>query len=163
MRFREPCSPTSLAKKWCGAAAVGALVLVDDFPPVAGLAPLPRPSQGWHPTYASIWIISDAREAPTERSPPHFDIPPQTATTTMFRASRVSASGLELPPSTDRPQSFTTQLGSAVYQFDLRWNDRSNVWTMDISDPVSGNPIVSGLAVVLGADPLKPYALGIGT
>ena len=81
----------------------------------------------------------------------------------MFRASRVSASGLELPPSTDRPQSFTTQLGSAVYQFDLRWNDRSNVWTMDISDPVSGNPIVSGLAVVLGADLLKPYALGIGT
>src|SRR5208282_1439881 len=118
MRFREPCSPTPLAKKWCG-----------------------RQQKGRHP---------------------HFDIPPQTATTTMFRASRVSASGLELPPSTDRPQRFTTQLGSAVYQFDLRWNDRSNVWTMDISDPVSGNPILSGLTVVLGADLMKPYALGIG-
>jgi hypothetical protein len=34
---------------------------------------------------------------------------------------------------------------------------------MDVSDPVGGNPIVSGLAVVLGADLLKPYALGIGT
>lgn len=69
---------------------------------------------------------------------------------------------LTLPLTTDCPQSFITQLGDTNYQFGLRWNDRSSVWTMDISDPATQTPIASGLALVLGADLLLPYALGIG-
>lgn len=68
----------------------------------------------------------------------------------------------QLPLSTDCPQSFTCQLGNNTYQFDLTWNERSQVWVMNISDPVSQNPIVTGLSLTLGVDLLKAYALGIG-
>jgi hypothetical protein len=69
---------------------------------------------------------------------------------------------IQLPLSSDPVQTFITQLGSAKYQFDVRWNDRSSLWVLDISDPSSQTPIASGLALVLGADLLLPYSLGIG-
>lgn len=69
---------------------------------------------------------------------------------------------LLLPMTPDNPQSFVTQLGNTNYRFELRWNSRSNVWTMDISNPVTQAPIISGIALVLGADLLAAYALGMG-
>jgi hypothetical protein len=68
-----------------------------------------------------------------------------------------------LPLTTDTPQTFTTQLGATTYQFNLYWNDRSNVWLMDLVNPTTQTPIVTGLALVLGADLLAPYSLGIGS
>jgi hypothetical protein len=69
---------------------------------------------------------------------------------------------LQVPLTTDNPQSLNTQLGDTTYQFNLIWNQRSQIWMMDIVDPIAQEPIASGLALVLGADILKPYALGIG-
>jgi uncharacterized protein DUF6983 len=69
---------------------------------------------------------------------------------------------VQLPLTTDCPQSFKTQLGNTTYQFNLIWNDRSSVWMMDIINPITQAPIVSGIALVLGADLLEPYALEIG-
>jgi hypothetical protein len=68
----------------------------------------------------------------------------------------------ELPLTTDCPQSFNCQLGETTYQVDLIWNERSSVWMMDILNPTTQQPIVSGLALVLGADLLVEFALGIG-
>src|ERR1035441_10371356 len=52
MRFREPCSPTSLAKKWCGAAAVG------------GLSPCRRlPSRRWPITRQLAYSMDETRRA----------------------------------------------------------------------------------------------------
>jgi hypothetical protein len=68
----------------------------------------------------------------------------------------------ELPLTTDCPQSFNCQLGETTYQFNLIWNDRSSVWMMDIINPTTQTPIISGLALVLGADLLEDSALGIG-
>lgn len=73
---------------------------------------------------------------------------------------------LKLPLTTDCPQSLIVTLTGAdetfTFQFDLRWNDRSNVWTMDISDPSTQTPIVTGIALVLGGPLIQEYALGIG-
>lgn len=69
---------------------------------------------------------------------------------------------VKLPLTTDCPQSFTCQLGDTVYQFDLRWNDRSNVWTMDISNPFTQQSLATGVPLVLGGPLIRQYALGIG-
>jgi hypothetical protein len=69
---------------------------------------------------------------------------------------------VQLPLSTDTPQTFSIQLGDSTYQFTLRWNDRSSVWQMDMADATSGDAIVSGIGLVLGTDLLLPYSLGIG-
>jgi hypothetical protein len=68
----------------------------------------------------------------------------------------------QLPLTTDCPQSFNCQLGDVTYQFNLIWNDRSSVWMLDILNAATQVPIISGLALVLGADLLEKYALGIG-
>lgn len=69
---------------------------------------------------------------------------------------------VKLPLTTDCPQSVNCQLGDMLYQFDLRWNDRSNVWTMDISDPIAQQPLATGIPLVLGGPLIRQYALGIG-
>lgn len=70
---------------------------------------------------------------------------------------------IQLPLTTDTPQSFTVQLGTVTYQVNLYWNDRSSVWLMDLFNPTTQAPIVTGLALTLGADLLAPYSLGIGS
>lgn len=69
---------------------------------------------------------------------------------------------LQLPFTTDCPQTVTCLLGDTNYQFNLIWNERSSVWMLDILNPVTQIAIVSGLALVLGPDLLVRFALGIG-
>lgn len=69
---------------------------------------------------------------------------------------------LELPLSSDAAQIFTTQLGEAKYSFDVRYNDRSGVWTLDLYD-ASAVLIAASLPMVIGQDLLEPYNLGIGS
>lgn len=69
---------------------------------------------------------------------------------------------LELPLSSDAAQIFTTQLGEAKYSFDVRYNDRSGVWTLDLYD-ASTVLIAASLPMVIGQDLLEPYNLGIGS
>lgn len=70
---------------------------------------------------------------------------------------------IQLPLTTDTPQTFTIQLGTVTYQVNAYWNDRSGVWLMDILNPTTQVAIATGLALVLGADLLAPYSLGIGS
>ena len=69
---------------------------------------------------------------------------------------------LTLPMSNDPAQTFICQLGDTKYQFTVRFNDRSGTWSMDIADDVTGDYILTGIALLLGQDLLAPYNLGIG-
>jgi hypothetical protein len=68
----------------------------------------------------------------------------------------------ELPFSSDPAQTFTTQLGDKKFGFDVRFNDRSGVWTFDLSDDTTKAVLLQSVPLVLGADLLEPYNLGIG-
>lgn len=70
---------------------------------------------------------------------------------------------LELPFSADAGQIFTTQLADRKFVFDVKFNDRSAVWTLDLLDAVTQAVIISSLPLVLGQDLLEPYNLGIGS
>ena len=59
-------------------------------------------------------------------------------------------------PLSPNPQTFQIALAGITYTLTFQWNTVANSWTLDIAD-ASGNPIVSGIAVVTGADLLEPY------
>ena len=60
-------------------------------------------------------------------------------------------------------RTFTTTLNGAKYQFATNYNDRNGVWSFDLADGVTGNPLASGVPILLGCDLLAPYGLGIGS
>lgn len=69
---------------------------------------------------------------------------------------------LELPVTNDPSQSFVTQLGDVKYQFDIQYNSRSGIWSLTLAVE-NGATLFYGQALVLGADLLEPYSLGIGS
>ena len=69
---------------------------------------------------------------------------------------------IQLPVTSDPGQNFVTQLGTVKYQFYVRWNDRGNFWTMDVTDYNSQTKLISGMPLLLGCDLLSPYILGNG-
>lgn len=69
---------------------------------------------------------------------------------------------LELPFTSDSAQTFVTQLGDNKYQVDVKFNDRSGVWTFDLSDDATKSVLLQSIPLVLGQDLLEPYNLGIG-
>lgn len=62
----------------------------------------------------------------------------------------------EIPLSAD-PQTFNIALAGTTYGFNVQWNVQNASWIIDIAD-ASGNPIVSGIPMVTGADLLEQYA-----
>jgi hypothetical protein len=70
---------------------------------------------------------------------------------------------LELPLSNDPAQTFTTQLGPKKYVIEVKYNDRSGVWTMDLADEVTTLPLLESIPLVLGTDLLGAYNFGIGS
>lgn len=70
---------------------------------------------------------------------------------------------LEIPFSNDPAQVFTTQLGEAKYTFEAKFNDRSGVWTLDMYDAATQQPIIASAPLVLGQDLLEPYNFGVGS
>lgn len=70
---------------------------------------------------------------------------------------------LELPLSADPSQSFTCQLGNVKYFIQVRLNSRNGVWTLDLADDASREPMIVGVPIVLGVDLLGAYNFGIGS
>jgi len=70
---------------------------------------------------------------------------------------------LELPFSADPAQTFVTQLGDTKYRFDARFNDRSGVWTFDLTEDATQATLLQSVPLVLGCDLLAPYNFGIGS
>jgi hypothetical protein len=56
---------------------------------------------------------------------------------------------------------FSTDLEGSVYTFEIYWNERAEAWFLSVSD-ASGNAIVSGRKVVLGAPLLGRAVLSSG-
>ena len=69
----------------------------------------------------------------------------------------------EIPLQVGTPQSFSITLGGVQYRLTLQYrNDPAAGWTLDIADS-TGDPIISGIPLVTGADLLAQYAyLGFG-
>jgi hypothetical protein len=69
---------------------------------------------------------------------------------------------LELPITSAPAQAFTTQLGDQKFYFELQFNSRSGVWTIDMLDDATREPIVIGLPILLGIDLLDAYNFPYG-
>jgi hypothetical protein len=61
----------------------------------------------------------------------------------------------EIPLSSE-PQTFNIPIAGTTYGFTIRWNVPNATWMIDISD-ASGNPILSGIPMVTGADLLEQF------
>jgi hypothetical protein len=65
-------------------------------------------------------------------------------------------------PLTPQSQVLFVALSGTTYRLSVTWRKLAATWFLDIADS-SGNPLVSGIALVTGADLLGQYAyLGIG-
>ncbi len=69
---------------------------------------------------------------------------------------------LELPLTPEPAYTFDIQLVDTKYTFDVKFNDRSGVWTFDLLLSDSKTVLLQSIPLVLGADVLEPYNLGIG-
>jgi len=69
---------------------------------------------------------------------------------------------LVVPFTSDYDQRFTSQLGEDKYVFDARWNERGQVWAVDITRDADQVELIAGVPLLAGQDLLAPYALGIG-
>lgn len=61
-----------------------------------------------------------------------------------------------LIPLQNVPQSFEISLGGKQYTMTCRWNDSVDAgWVADFADAISGDPIVSNIPLITGADCLS--------
>lgn len=61
-----------------------------------------------------------------------------------------------LIPLQPTPQTLTISLSGVQYQLTVRWNETNQSWIIDIADS-NGNPILSGIPMVTGADLLEQF------
>lgn len=69
----------------------------------------------------------------------------------------------EVPVTNDAAQRFTTQLGEPKLVFDIQWNDRSNLFSLTLSDETTQQVYFQGVPLVLGVDLLEPYNYRLGS
>ncbi len=69
----------------------------------------------------------------------------------------------ELPILPQADQELAIQLGNTDFLVSLHYNERAAVWLMDLYDGTTNGFIAANIALVLGADLLAPYNLGIGS
>ena len=68
----------------------------------------------------------------------------------------------EIPIRADIPsQTFDITLNSLVYTLTVKWNSRSEYWTLDIVD-ADAVTLITGLCLKLGARLLRPFNFDIG-
>jgi hypothetical protein len=67
-------------------------------------------------------------------------------------------------PLSPNPQTFNINLADKEYRLTVRWNAAiEGGWQLDIATADRGEPILSGIPIVTGADLLGPYEyLGFG-
>jgi len=65
-----------------------------------------------------------------------------------------------IPLTSDGAQTFSIALDEVLYSFRVRFNTRLGLWFMDIS--LAEEPLVQGVALVVGIDLLYQYSLKIG-
>ena len=68
-----------------------------------------------------------------------------------------------VPFTSDPWLSFSTVLDGVEYTFTQRFNELNQRWYFDLGLAATGEPLVSGIPILIGCDLLEPYALGIGS
>lgn len=68
-----------------------------------------------------------------------------------------------IPFTSDTWHSFSTVLNGVEYTFAQRFNELSQRWYFDLGLEATGEPLVSGIPILIGCDLLEPYVLGIGS
>ena len=69
---------------------------------------------------------------------------------------------MRIIPLTNDPSSILEViLNEQLYDFEIQFNLRANVWTLAISQ--NGTPIIDSVNIVLGTDLLLPYNLELGS
>jgi hypothetical protein len=69
---------------------------------------------------------------------------------------------LEIPILESVAQEMVLQFGNIKYRLGLQYNERSQVWTMNIMEDVSKLFLIYGVPLVLGQELLAPYNFNIG-
>jgi hypothetical protein len=69
---------------------------------------------------------------------------------------------IEVPLSAIPAQKFVTQLGLRRLAFDVQWNDRTQLFSLTLSDDETGQVYFAGVPLVLGASLLEPYNYAMG-
>ena len=69
----------------------------------------------------------------------------------------------EIPLSSDESEDFISQLGDLKYRFQVKYNDRSGVWTLDLSEDSTGHFLFTSVPLLVGEDLLAPYNYAIGS
>lgn len=59
-------------------------------------------------------------------------------------------------PLSAQPQKFGISIGGTTYNLNVVWNSANMSWMIDIADS-SGNPILSSIPMITGADLLAQY------
>jgi hypothetical protein len=68
----------------------------------------------------------------------------------------------EIPFTGDAAQRFDIELAGRLLTLEAFWNDRSNVYTLNIFDATSGAALVASAPLVLGQEVLDPYNFDLG-
>lgn len=68
----------------------------------------------------------------------------------------------KIPVTSDPSNTFTMSLGGTQYRFTTKFNERSQVFTMDIADVETDTLLVSGMPLILGSDILATFCPRIG-
>lgn len=72
------------------------------------------------------------------------------------------STAFEVPLVPAQPQRLSLSMAGIFYQLTIKWCAPAVCWILDIADSL-GNPLVSGIPIITGADLLEQYAyLGIG-
>lgn len=69
---------------------------------------------------------------------------------------------VKIPVTSDPANTFTMPLGGVQYKFFTKFNERSQVFTMDITDVETDTLLVSGMPLILGSDILATFCPRIG-
>jgi hypothetical protein len=69
---------------------------------------------------------------------------------------------LEIPILESVAQEMVIQFGNVKYRLGLQYNERSQIWTMNIMEEVSKSFLIYGMPLVLGQELLAPYNFEIG-
>jgi hypothetical protein len=68
----------------------------------------------------------------------------------------MSTTAFEIPLQSG-PQILSITLSGVAYQLTVWWNNQCQSWMVDIAD-TNGNPILTGIPLVTGADLLEQFA-----
>lgn len=69
---------------------------------------------------------------------------------------------LDLQITSEPCQRFEITLGEIDYNIEIKFNDRSSVWTIDLIESITSKILFAGVPLLLAEDLLAPYNYGIG-